>query len=278
MKSVFFESSYDVNSDFPFYDYEVENINFYSHFHEEIEIVVVIDGSVDIVCENYCFTATKDDIVVIMPGEIHSFASPIPNKIEIFKLNCKNSQKKTDFKVLRFDEQLIKKSSNLNRELRILTDKLVLELKKRNTGYEFMANSISQEILVCLLRSNKLHRIDAEEKNKLFFYTDLLSKVNSYIDSHFSEPILLKDICNHCNLSEYYFAHIFKQVTNFTFVNYLTAYRLEKSLPLLLHSDKKIIDVALECGFFNTRSFNRAFQKFFSMTPSEYRIKKGLVS
>ena len=275
MNSVLFEIDHNTRRDYPYIDYHVQNINFLAHFHEEIEIVVVTDGAVDIVCDNYCYTAKKDDICVFMPTQIHSFSSSQPNRLHIFKMYCKHSLKKTDFTSMRFEGNTLKKGSLLNREIRALTDKIVEESIMQKIGFEYMINSIMQNILSLLLRSDKLFKIDSESKNRQFFYLNLLNNVNVYIGEHYSEAITLKDICSHCNLSEYYFAHVFKLATNSTFVNYLTAYRLEKSLPLLLHSDKKIIDIALECGFFNTRSFNRAFQKFFSMTPSEYKIQRS---
>ena len=212
-----------------------------------------------------------------MPADIHSFTSSKPNKLHIIKLYCKHSQNKTDFSLMKINSNLLKKNSRLNKEIRMLTDRLVAESKNKKDGYEYMTNSIGQQILCTLIRSNKLYKIDNELRKKQLNYINLLSKVNTFIDEHYTEAITLKDICHNCNMSEYYFAHMFKKVTNSTFVNYLTAYRLEKALPLLLHSDKKIIDIALECGFFNTRSFNRVFQKFYSTTPSEYRKNKGPV-
>ena len=277
MNSGYFEASSFMRRDFPMIDYEAENLNFLAHFHEEIEIVVVTDGAIDINCDGSCFTATKDGICIFMPAQIHSYSSSQPNKLHLFKFYCKHSLKENDFSSMRIENNLLKGNLPVNQELRKLTDEIVEEAKTKGVGYEYMVNSLSQKILCTLLRCNKLYKINTDEKNKQFIYINLLSKVNSYIDEHYSEPISLADISHHCNLSEYYFAHIFKKATGLTFINYLTAYRLDKARLLLLHTKKKIIDIALECGFSNTRAFNRAFQKIYSMTPTEHKTNKGLV-
>lgn len=49
--------------------------------------------------------------------------------------------------------------------------------------------------------------------------------------------------------------------------------RLKKAEALLVDSNKKIIDIAMECGFGNISYFNRVFQKRHGMTPKSYRAK-----
>lgn len=266
----FFENFHNAAPDFPYIDCQMQNINYFPHIHEEIEIVYVLTGSTDITCENSCFTASKGDICIFMPGEIHSFSSPDPNRLYIIKLQYKNSMEQTDFSTLRMEHNLLNKSSKLRDLLTKLILQLAEETQTKRSGYGYMANSISQQILCGLIRSGQLIKIPAETKKKRLFYVTLLEKVNTYIADHYTEPVSLTVIAAHCHLSEYYFSHVFKEATKSTFYNYLTAYRLDKAATLLLYSDKKITDIALECGFSNTRAFNRAFKNFFHKTPTEY--------
>lgn len=275
MESVFFEKIHNAASDFPYVDYSMQDINYFAHVHDEIEIVYITEGKTHITCDDSCFLAQKGDICVFMPTEIHSFSSPDKNSVYIIKLHCKNSQERINFSHFRMRNNPIKNGEELNIILKKQIKNLVAEIKGRKPGYAFIANSISHQIISTLLRSGQLLKINPAFEKKQLYYAALLKDVNEYIDEHYKEHICLNDICTYCNISTYYFAHIFKTATQSTFYNYLTAYRLDKALELLLHSDKKIIDIAQECGFSNTRSFNRSFKSFFSKTPSKY-IKENL--
>jgi len=57
------------------------------------------------------------------------------------------------------------------------------------------------------------------------------------------------------------------------FNEYVNKLRVEKAKNLLVQSKLSILDVALECGFDNQRSFDRVFLKFQRSTPSKYKKK-----
>jgi AraC-like DNA-binding protein len=62
----------------------------------------------------------------------------------------------------------------------------------------------------------------------------------------------------------------FKQVTGFTFIDYLTNYRLDKAKDLLLTTNVKINDVAEQVGY-QPAYFHRIFKKHTGVTPGQYR-------
>ena len=65
----------------------------------------------------------------------------------------------------------------------------------------------------------------------------------------------------------------FKKAIGYGFNEYINQLRAEKSKGLLAARNQDILDVALECGFDNQRSFDRIFKKHVNMTPSEYQKK-----
>lgn len=62
----------------------------------------------------------------------------------------------------------------------------------------------------------------------------------------------------------------FKQMTGFTFIDYLTKVRIDKSKELLSTTDWKISEIAHHVGY-QASYFNRIFRKHEGMTASEYR-------
>lgn len=66
----------------------------------------------------------------------------------------------------------------------------------------------------------------------------------------------------------------FKKQTGTTFYQYLQKIRLKHAYYDLMHTDMKIIDIALNNGFKNVKSFEKVFQNKYQKTPTNY--KKGL--
>ncbi|NHN32506.1 AraC family transcriptional regulator [Paenibacillus agricola] len=64
----------------------------------------------------------------------------------------------------------------------------------------------------------------------------------------------------------------FKKATGTTFIDYLTAIRLDKSKWLLANTNSKINDIAQLVGYQPTY-FNRLFKRHEGLTPSQYRDK-----
>ena len=113
---------------YPYMDFNSKNINYLSHFHEEIEIIEVISGEVAILCESKTFRAVAGDICVFMPGEVHGFSSVKENHLYILKINCKQSVENIDFKSFRISPTVIKSNEPLNTKLRLD----IKQLKKNN--------------------------------------------------------------------------------------------------------------------------------------------------
>ena len=269
MNGSFLENFHNAASDFPYFDGDMRNIHYLSHFHHEAEIVKIVEGSVEICCGNDIFVAKAGDICIFMPGEIHSFITIGESRLYIMKIKCKNSVEKQDFSVLRIYPNVIDKDNVLNCKISEYMDLLKNEISEKEEGYAYFANAVSNMILCAILRYEKLIRLSSEKRRHQLFAENILSNVNMYIEHHFSEKITLADAAKCCNLSQYYFAHEFKRITNSTFFDYLTAYRIENAI-LLLSSHMKMTDIAFECGFSNVRSFNRAFKKLYGMSPTEY--------
>ncbi|GAO29061.1 helix-turn-helix domain-containing protein [Geofilum rubicundum] len=52
--------------------------------------------------------------------------------------------------------------------------------------------------------------------------------------------------------------------------DFITIYRLKKSLPLLSSKELSVNEVAYTVGFNDPKYFSRVFKKFYKKTPSEY--------
>ena len=102
----------------------------------------------------------------------------------------------------------------------------------------------------------------------------LTLKLKRYADEFYTEDISLKMLAESYSKNEKYLGRIFKSDLGVSFSEYCNSLRLSKATKLLLESEAKVIDIALECGFNNVAYFNRLFAKSYGISPTEYRLTK----
>ena len=104
-----------------------------------------------------------------------------------------------------------------------------------------------------------------------------VDKAKTIIAEHFcSSKFCLNDICEELYLSTSQFSILFKEGTGQTFVEYLTAYRIEQAKKLLKTTDLKGYEIAEKTGFSDPRYFSIVFKKMTGLTAMEWR--KGVES
>ncbi len=97
-------------------------------------------------------------------------------------------------------------------------------------------------------------------------------QAQEFIHKNFTRKIPLEEIASAVYLSPWRLAHLFKKYTGLTVGEAIAEERLRKATILLATTNKKIIDVALECGFSDTQMLKKLIKENFSMTPTEYRL------
>lgn len=93
----------------------------------------------------------------------------------------------------------------------------------------------------------------------------------SYIVENCEQDLTLDALADYVGFSPSYFSRIFKQATNFNFVEYLSLQRVKKAQLLLSDSDISITEIAYQSGFKSISTFNRVFHQLKGFSPSEYR-------
>lgn len=94
-----------------------------------------------------------------------------------------------------------------------------------------------------------------------------------YIQRHYSEKLVLNDIAAAGSICRSSCCDIFSSLLHMTPIQYLTNYRLEKSVEYLHHSSHSITDIALLCGFNSSSYFTEVFRRELGCTPTEYKVK-----
>ncbi|MFC5469877.1 helix-turn-helix domain-containing protein [Cohnella suwonensis] len=95
--------------------------------------------------------------------------------------------------------------------------------------------------------------------------------VLNLMEQHYAEEWDLKSLSELAFLSPARFSAQFKQTMGVSPMDYLIQIRMSNAVRLLEDSDRKIVDVAYECGFHNLSNFNRLFKSNFGFSPSRVR-------
>lgn len=102
-----------------------------------------------------------------------------------------------------------------------------------------------------------------------------LERAITYIESHLCEDIGLEDVSRETGYSYYYMTRLFASVLGESVGHYINRRRLYDASEKLVHSNKRITDIAFDSGFSSSEAFSRAFKSVFGCSPSAYR-KAGL--
>lgn len=90
-----------------------------------------------------------------------------------------------------------------------------------------------------------------------------------YIDKHFREyGLCLAALEEAFNCSSSKIQKAFKNNLQITVSDYIEKKRMELANELLFQKEKSITEIALECGFSNSNSFYKAYQRVYGINPS----------
>jgi YesN/AraC family two-component response regulator len=100
----------------------------------------------------------------------------------------------------------------------------------------------------------------------------LLSKMLACIDLHYTDSSFsLTMLSETFNLTSVYISRFFKEQTGENFFSYLEKKRMTTAASLLAEKRTSISQIAEKTGYSNAHVFSRAFKRYYSVSPSDYR-------
>lgn len=143
----------------------------------------------------------------------------------------------------------------------------MLESSRGINGNPEMLNHLAQVITHLTVRS-----VISENHDTVPLYDRFeVDRTIAYMNSHFSEKIIIDDLAKQAARSSGHFSKVFKSVTGMTPMEYLSMVRIQKARNLLINTMKSITEIALECGFNTSSYFSSCFLEKYKTTPSAFR-------
>ena len=256
------------------YDFylEKESHEMVKHWHNGLEIVIPVIGSLNIWLNNNEFILPDGEILIINSRDIHQLYWT--EDTDIYK--GYSIQIKYDY---------IKKCCNVDGDIRFKQpkdDNIIKYLKKTifriiqayEMSSKFTSILIESEIMMLLfILCNNLIE-DHHDHIKSQKYKKQIVDMVDYLEIHYKENLSIEIVADHFNMSERYFSKFFKDHMGISPKKYLNLFRLKKVTDLLEETDYPVIDIAYANGFTSLSSFYNLFNHTFGKTPAEYRKDK----
>lgn len=257
--------------------YNTQYANFSPHWHTALEIIMPLEGGYTVIMQQQQYTLEAGDIFIIPAGNIHALRAPSSGSRFIFILELDFFSQLPGFNyILSLMSQPIHITHDKNPGLYEDEAKLMMELARH-----YWSDSITKEMNLysCLLSffaklgENAMNTVTPTlaTPSKAGSLVNRLSMVLDYLDTHYSENITLEEAASIACFSKFYFTRLFKQYTNQTFYDYLSAKRIKAAEQMLIVPNLAITEISLKSGFSSLSSFNRTFKRLKGCSPSEYR-------
>lgn len=102
---------------------------------------------------------------------------------------------------------------------------------------------------------------------------EAIQKTLDYIEVNLSDPLKPDTLSEIAALSPFYFRRLFTRLVRCPVSEYIKLRRLARASDMLKQEGKRILDIALECGFCDHAGFTRAFKTAYGITPEQYRAE-----
>ncbi len=239
--------------------YNVGVNNSIYHFHQQLELLYVEQGEVEVTINDKKQTITKGQLVIADSFYNHQF---IHNENAIS--HC-----------LIIPVQYLKKYATIlsNQSLKEI---FILDEKKASYLFSLMqnvVNSLNENELIIegnisILLGNIIKDNLTVDNDKTSY--DLVKCILLYIEENYKSTITLDSIAKHFGYSKYYFSHLFNKCFRCNLNDYLNLVRCRHSISFVIDENMSVADAAFAAGFVSMRTFYRTFKKYFKITPKEY--------
>lgn len=252
-----------------------------------IEISYVCSGNGYLTYNNKQYKVFKGDLFIINANVPHSlYRDETRENLVTYKLDFNldfignylsdmNGKSEQSFQISFIDTldstrvvEHIRLNSVEQAEIEKLFTGMYQEYNMKQQGYMSVVRAHLIEMIV------KLTRVISEEKKceKKYANTEwAISSAIKYVQENFLRGISLNELSVRFSLSKPHFCKMFKEYTGMTMFEYVQTLRINEACKMLESTSRKVVDIGLDAGFSDYKSFKNTFKKVKGVLPSQYR-------
>lgn len=260
------------------YAYEVGFFRF--NWHPSLEILMVLRGHLKAYTESNISELYEDDILVINPYVGHASILQTPDTIafvlhitpDYLNILCGHNPPP----IFQCCSTNATRMLLPYRTIRSCIAGIYLTLSENAPNSSLFAKAQAHLVLSIMMKEFSCELPASKEKKGKTLEKMPLHAMVKYIDRNFREKITLNHLTEISEMNASYISTYFKNHIGIGFHEYLTRKRLSYAAYMLHNTDDPILDIALDAGFPDGKSFHQAFKKYFRLNPGQYRL--GLLS
>ncbi len=257
--------------DYAIYNSTINSCAFPDHWHDNIELIFVKSGEIEVSLGNKIFLLKPYDVGFFNTNLIHGAVSR-SNELE--------------YEMIQIKYDTLKRISEINPAIgKFLSHETNIECYFRDSKFEYFCNkakkltkrhsdkSLSELSFVCELFDYLFTNHQTDETADMYS-NQKFTKIIAYLNEHHKEKITISEIAYIFSFDVSYFSRRFKEVVGLTPSSYINALRIFSAEKLLLSTDDSIDFIASQCGFESTQYFIRCFKIKYGLSPFKYRKSK----
>lgn len=251
------------------------------HMHAELEIGFVLRGSAALHMGGRRHVLTATDGYWINPLEAHEFRAEAQDAI-ILAIQVSPRLLESFFAeapTFRFQGgPLLRRAidgDDAYQALFFLCTALARAYLERPARYEYDCFALVAELLSHLARLLPGEALSPAAWTPIRRRRERFLSILDYIDKNFQRKLLLQEIAAREGLTMPYLSHLFRDTLGMSFQEYLKKKRFEYARPLMISSNRSLLDISLESGFSDTRYMTAMFEEEFGCSPRAYRAQSG---
>ncbi|MDC7232800.1 MAG: AraC family transcriptional regulator [Spirochaetales bacterium] len=241
------------------------------HWHPDIEIILVLKGSVTLTNSQGLHVLTKGDVMLINSNEMHSYVENAENILLVLQtdpsvfrnIHSRNPDIHLNWDAGRFSKEEMD-------TVRRLLVRIHMEYRNKEAEYELFCRSLLYRLAGTVRRRVRESETEEAREDHTLRQTRI-KKTMEYFNACYPEKIRLSDAAARLEISPHYLSHIMKEGTGRSFQENLNILRTGHAVNMMMHSSRNLLEISIACGFSDPKYFNSYFKRLFGMTPKEMK-------
>lgn len=261
---------------------EMPHFTYPWHFHNEFELLYIIDG--------FGTRFVADNIEKFTSGDLVLVGSNVPHFWRSDDVYLKSDgSRKVKYIVIQFPSDFLREEISRYPEYHSIGE--LLERAARGVKFSEEVSEKMKPKIIRITRKPGFERIILLQKllyelsviknyrqlaGELYrmenhhFDSDRLTRVMHFLSTNYQKKIELETVAGIANLHPSAFCRFFREKTGKSLSEYINDMRIGYACRLVIEGKLSVSQIGFECGFNNISNFNRTFKKHTGFTPSGY--------
>ncbi|WP_322905143.1 AraC family transcriptional regulator [Paenibacillus campi] len=264
----------------------VHNMSFLAHWHHDLEFIYVRHGSVRVGINSEVQTLQAGEFAFCGSGDIHYYEhTGAASELIMVIFNPRligapagwpTEQRQHSGFILRSEVEMAQfghtdlTGQHMRQQLGTIMEQLLAEQQHQQAHAETVITGLLHMLGGLCLRCMPAHG-PAIRRRASAAHLAVMQRLLDWLEQHCTQPLTLQDGADQAGMSVFHFSRFFKNVTGIGYNTYINELRIQRAEQQMTIRERKLIDIALDCGFGNVRTFNRVFRQLRGCSPSERR-------